>query len=108
MAQQPLAAPLNVKHSFLKCRKGSDPTSGFEASERNTASSGESEFIALVGGSALYILYTYMGERGYWSKEQNKTKNDPKAASSRERKKQLHVRAENRTISLQSSLFDPG
>ena len=26
----------------------------------------------------------------------------------REREKQLHVRAENRTISLQSSLFDPG
>ena len=53
------------------------------------------------------IRRPYMGERGYWSKEQNKTKNDPKAASSRERKKQLHVRAEDRTISLQSSLFDP-
>ena len=58
----------------------------------------------------------YMGERGYWSKKQNKSKIAPKAASSQERKNRcmfegetshnfapkqpLRSRLKNRSISL--------
>ena len=42
---------------------------------------------------AMTLCLEYMGERGYWTKEQNQSTNDPKAASSIQREKQLHVRS---------------
>ena len=45
-----------------------------------------------------------MGERGYWTKEQNKSENDPKAAFSIQREKQLACsRLKKRSTSLQTA-----